>query len=404
VLAQTDGFKAFLVLGKSPDRNRFSFTLNTPGLTPVLAEDGSVLLTDADGNSVGRIPRPLLLDSSDVDGSGGGVFTSATTLSLSSQGTLAVLTVSVDKAFLEEAVMPAYVDLSLTEFGQRAGADITFASSAHPNASLHGLQRPESAGYDDLWLGREPGTKSDNEVFVRFGGLNQALGTVDVASASLEMLPYLQNGDGTTKVYRATQDWSADALTWSVRPTVDSADAMTVQGTAGTWTSVDVSSYVTDVLSRGQSDYGLMLAGDETAKSTWDRLGASDAGANAEFGPRLVVTWSGLRPTGGVAAPASSSTATTLAWTNPLLAAVQTRFEVQVSHDGFATVAVDSAAVKGKVGSLTQWSLPTNTLAGGTYQWRVRATYGPDKTWSAWSSAQTLVVVPAHQPYPHSPV
>jgi hypothetical protein len=404
VLAQADGFKTFLVLGKSPDRNKFSFTLNAPGLTPVLAEDGSVLLTNADGNSVARIPRPLLLDSSDIDGSGGGVFTSATSLSLNTTGAVPVLSVSLDRSFLDEAVMPAYVDLSLTEFGQASSSDITFASSAHPNASLHGFQRPESAGYNDLWLGREPGTKSDNEAFVRFDGIGKALGTVDVASASLEVLPYFQNGDGTTTVYRATQDWSADALTWSARPTVDETDAMTVQGTAGAWTTVDVSSYLTDVLSHGQADYGLMLAGDETAKSTWDRLAASDAGASAEFGPRLVVTWSGLRPTAGTAAPASSTTPTTLTWANPLLAAAQMRFEIQVSHDGFATVDVDSGAVNGKAGKLTQWTLSTGSLTGATYQWRVRSKYGTAKGWSPWSATQTVVVTPAHQPYPHSPV
>jgi hypothetical protein len=404
VIAQTDGFKAFLVMSKAPAGNKFSFTLNAPGLTPVLAEDGSVLLADAEGNSVARIPRPLLLDSSDVDGTGGGVFASATSLSLNTSGALPVLTVSVSRSYLQEAVMPAYIDLSLTEFGQAPNADITFASSAHPKQSLHGFQRPESAGYDDLWLGREPGTKSDNEVFVRFDGLSNVLGTVDVTSASLELLPYVQDGDGTTTVYRATQGWSADSLTWSTRPTVDEADSMTVQSTAGKWSSIDVSSYVTDVLSRGQADYGLMLAGDETAKSTWDRLAASDSGANAEFGPRLVITWSGLRPTAGTAAPASASASTTLAWTNPMVAASQMRFEVQVSHDGFATIDGDSGTVKGKAGKDTQWTMPTSSLSAGSYQWRVRVRYGTDKSWTAWSTAKTIQITPLHPVYPHSPV
>ena len=392
------------MLGKSPDRNKFSFTLNAPGLTPVLAEDGSVLLTDADGNSVARIPRPLLLDSSDIDGSGGGVFTSATSLSLNTTGAVPVLSVSLDRSFLDEAVMPAYVDLSLTEFGQASSSDITFASSAHPNASLHGFQRPESAGYDDLWLGREPAPRATT----RFSCVSMASARRSVRSMSLRprssYCRTYRTADGTTTVYRATQDWNVNALTWSARPAVDEADAMTVQGTAGKWTSVDVSSYLTDVLSRGQADYGLMLAGDETAKSTWDRLAASDAGASAEFGPRLVVTWSGLRPTAGTAATASSPTPTTLTWANPLLAATQIRFEIQVSHDGFATVDVDSAAVKGKAGKMTQWTLSTGSLTGGTYQWRVRAKYGTEKGWSPWSATQSVVVTPAHQPYPHSPV
>lgn len=410
VLAQTDGFKAFLVLTKVPQHNKFSFVINAPGLTPVLAADGSVLLTDEDGNAAARIPRPLLLDSSDVDGSGGGVVTKGTSLSLDTSGPLPVLSVSVRRSVLEEAVMPAYLDLSLTEFGQTAaGADVAFASSAYPNASLHGMQRPESAGYDDLWLGREPGTRSNNEVYVRFDGLKDLLGTVDVASASLELLPYLQGGAGEPSVRRVTQDWNADYLTWNARPLVDLEDSVGMPTRAGAWSSLDVSSYVTDVLSRGQPDYGLMLAGDQASKS-WDRLAASDAGAAVQFGPRLVVTWSGLRPTATSLMAASDASATTLSWTNPLLAATQTRYEVQVSHDGFATLDADSGAVKGKAGKLLQWTLPPSAVTTtGTYQWRVRARYGPDKAWSSWSAAQTvrLVVSPfyMHSPfYVHSPL
>ncbi len=327
VIAQTDGFKTFLVLGKAPDRARFSFVLDAPGLVPVGADDGSIILTDASGMSVARIPSPLLLDSSDVDGAGGGVFTAATTLSVDNSGPAPVITVAVSSAFLDEAVMPAYVDLSLTEFPTASpGAEITFASSSHPNASLHGLQRPESPGFNELWLGHQPGSHNDNAVYVQFPDLAKELGTVDVASAQLELLPYFQRAnDGVTVVRRVTGDWSADALTWAAQPTSDATHALPATSEAGSWSSLDVSSYVTDILSHGQSDYGLVLSGDTSSAGTWKRLAGSDAGVSAEYGPRLVVTWSGLRPVGQATAPASDSTSTTLTWQNPLLGAAQSK-------------------------------------------------------------------------------
>ena len=395
VLAQTDGFKSFLVLGKAPDHNRFSFVLNAPGLKPVVADDHSIILTDENGAAVGRIPRPLLLDSSDIDGSGGGVFTAATTLSLDTSGALPVITIAVDRSYLEEAVMPAYLDLSLTEFPQAAaGADVVFASSSHPNTNLHGYQRPESAGFDELWLGHQPGSRNNNNVYERFAGLKEMLGTVDVASAALELLPYIQkDAQGTSVVRRVTSDWGVDSLTWATQPTADDTDSATIESAPGAWTSIDVSNYLTDVLSRGQPDYGLVLSGDGSSAATWKRLAGSDAGENADFGPRLVVTWSGLRPTGADVAPAYESVGPTiLTWTNPQLAGSQVRFQVEVSHDGFATTDVVSGTVKGKAGKLSQWTVPAQALTGGTYEWRVRAKFGDGNSWSDWSAPSTFAL------------
>jgi len=408
VIAQPDGFKSFLVLGKLPDRNKFSFTLDAPGLFPVLADDGSIILNDDSGTTRGRIPRALLLDSSDIDGNGGGLFTSATSMSVDTSGAVPVITVAIDRSRLNEAVMPAYVDLSLTEFPQHASsADVTFASSTHPNAILNGFQRPESPGFDELWLGHQPSSQNNNDAFIRFDGLASVLGTVDVASASLEVLPYFQaNQDGATLVRRITGDWSSDSLTWTTMPSADDPDAQSVTSASGTWSSLDVSAYVTDVVSRGMPDYGLVLSGDNSTKGTWKRLAASDAGATAEFGPRLVVTWSGQRPTAQPVAASDPGTAATLTWTQPQLAGAQARFEVQVSHDGFATVDADSGTVKGKLGKAQSWMLASGSLtSSGTYEWRVRARYGADGAWSEWSAPVSFdYALPAGFEIPHGAV
>jgi hypothetical protein len=387
VMAQTDGFKSFLVLNKIPDRNRFSFVLDAPGLTPTLTDYGSIALVDDAGATVGRLPSPLLLDSSDIDGSGGGVFTSAASWLVDTSGGASVITAAIDRDFLDEAVMPAYLDISLVDFAPAASsADVTFVSSSHPNAALAGFQRPESAGWDELWLGRQPNTHNDNDVLVRFNGLASLLGTVDVASASLEVLPYFQHTDGGTTVVRPiTSDWNASSVTWSTQPTADEADTARSTSDGGAWASIDVSSYVTGVLSHGATDYGLMLSGNDSGAATWKRLAASDSGDSAEYGPRLVVTWSGLRPTGQPVTQGGVA-GTRLTWTSPAIAGGQLRFQVQVSHDGFATVDVDSGTVKGKAGKLNDWLLTANaTLPGGTYEWRVRSKYGADTAWSPWS-------------------
>ena len=190
-------------------------------------------------------------------------------------------------------------------------------------------------------------------------------------------------------------------MTWATQPTADESDAGSSKSDAGAWASIDVSSYVTDLLSHGATDYGLMLSGDGSGAATWKRLAASDAGGSAQFGPRLVVTWSGLRPAGQPVA-AGGVAGARLTWTAPALAGTQTRFQIQISHDGFATIDIDSGSVKGRDGKLNEWLLTSGaSLSGDSYEWRVRAKYGTDSAWSPWSNP-VLISAPAPPGYEYS--
>ena len=221
LIARTDGFKSFIVLGQRPDRNSFTFVLDAPGMTPVLGEDGSIALLDEAGSVLGRLPRPLLLDSSDDDGNGGAYFSARTSLAVQAlDDGRWQLSVSVQRRQLDELVYPAYLDLSLVDFpAPAAGAQLAFVSSGHADASLVEYQRPETPGFAELLLGRQPGARNDNRVYMRFGDLNPTLGTVDVASAALEVLPYIQKGATSTAVVeRLAADWNAGTLTWNTQP------------------------------------------------------------------------------------------------------------------------------------------------------------------------------------------
>lgn len=419
LLARPDGFKSFVVFAQQPDTNRISFVLDAPGLVGAIDElSGDVLLADEAGTVVARLPRPLLLDSSDDDGLGGGLFSAAGAYELTTdRDGRTVLTVTIRERFLEEAVYPAYLDLSLTEFpATAAAADVTFVSSRHADSSLAGYQRPDSAGLSELWLGHQPRSRNDNEVYIRFNELAATLGTVDVATASLELLPYWQRADDVAAlVRRVAGEWSAHALTWNTRPVTD-VDLGELAGTAGQWTALDLSGYVTDILSRGATDFGLMLYGAEDATGTWKRLVAGAGAGSPELGPRLVVTWSGLRPSPAVApavAPdiehvpeaelTDPNALAPFAWTLPEIAPEQTRYEVQVSADGFATVSSGSGVIKGRLGKAMEWALPADALStSGDYAWRVRVRFG-DQGWSEWSVAQPFSWQSAVAPFVPAP-
>ena len=401
LVASSDGFDAFLVLDRAPDQRRFSFVIDAPGLDAVSIADGSIALVDASGSIVGRLPAPLLLDSSDVDGNGGGYFSKPASISVRpTPDGKSVLTISLQKRLLDETVYPAFVALSLVDFPTpAAGAQLATVSSREPQAPLHYLPRPGVPGLSEMWVGHQPQSKNDNAAYLRFDELLPTLGTVDVASASLELLPFAQKDDlATTLVSRVAGDWDAASLTWDGQPVTDATSAgppaVSWTSGAGSWSTLDVSGYATDVLSRGMPDYGLALSGNGSGGASWKRIVAG-GGAADDLGPRLVVTWSGLRPQiDGSGASESAAALPSLSWQQPQIAPRQTRFEVQVSPDGFASIALDSK-VKGTKGAHNTWTpAAAQSLLAGTYQWRVRTSYAGDRGWSPWSTARSLTIVP----------
>jgi hypothetical protein len=377
VLARPDGARSFVVLREQPERNQFSFRLASEGLLATAEIDGTVALRDSEDAIVARITKPQLIDSSDVEGNGGGVFTAAASLSVgTAEDGVQTITITVAKRFLDEAVYPAFVDLSLIDFPAAApGADLAFVSSRHPNSVFVGAERPEQPYYGEAWLGRQPRTRVDNELYLRFDDPRTVIGDADVSDAALELYPYWGSADGAEIDVRATTAvWNAETLSWLTRP-LDGEDLGSISMDAGEWTRLDLAEVPAN---------GLALAAAQPGAGSWTRLIARDQSAEIAFGPRLVLTWSGLPPTLGPA-ETSAGLAPVLAWTNAPVAGAQQRFEVQVSADDFATLVYGSGVVKRDAGAATTWTLPTDSLAIGDYTARVRTRSG-EVGWSAWSA------------------
>ncbi len=404
VFPRADGFKAFLVLTQAPESRSLAFDLDTADMTLASELDGSVTVRDAAGAVVARIPRPMLLDSSDIEGDGGGVRPNAVTLRLgeTEQGATR-LTVAIDRASLAEAVYPAYVDLGVVDFPTGAASALhTFASSTHSGANFSTYQRPETPGYAEMWHGRRPGRRDDNEAYLRFPGVAELLNGLTVESASLAALPYWQGGrTGTaSKLGRITEEWDVRTLTWNARPAAELVPA-TFDTSQGEWSAIDVSAHVQAVVAGAAEDYGFVLHANEAGRGHWKRLVAESA-ANGSLEPRLVVRWSDLRPSAAAVTDVVGSSVA-VSWANASLAPAPSRVQVQVSRDGFDSI-VSQVRLKGDAASAGSLSLATDDLDPGTYEWRVRAKFGDDTTWSSWSEAGTFVVANPTENRFHQPV
>ena len=132
--------------------------------------------------------------------------------------------------------------------------------------------------------------------YLRFtvSGVNGAT----VQSAVLRIYANSANPSGFAVKSVADNSWSESAITYSNAPAAGSTINSSAAVTAGTWVSVDVTSYI-----KADGTYSLQLS---TANTTNTSLGAREAGANA---PQLVVTTSGgTLPTATATKPAATNT------------------------------------------------------------------------------------------------
>ena len=399
VSPEADGFTSFLVLPERPATNEFIFAI-TSDLTLTPDKDDSFTFRDADGNVHGQLRRPFLVDSSEVEGRGGGLYSEAVTMSVRSDGDQQLLTLTVDPKTLDDAVYPVYLDPTTTKFPDQCGscsAGDTFASSKYPGSNFNNYKRPDDPGYYEMWHGNEPGTSYYNEVYIRFNGLEDAIGAEHIDSAILKFYPYWQYSHYTPRsswIKRVTSSWTAASLTWNARPTVEDDDWMTFQTTEGSWSDPDVKAYVQDVVNGTWPDEGLMIHANSLGQVGWKRIVSRK---NSTLRPKLVITYTPFAaPSIFYPNSATGETSTrTLQWTLPA-ESVQNAFQVQVDDDsGFGSPVYDSG---GASLANTYDMIPNSTtlIDGQLYYWRVRVKYGNNTAFSDWSAnAESNVGTPS---------
>jgi hypothetical protein len=340
-----------------------------------------------------------------------------------------VVTLTIDERLLQEAVYPAYVDLTLVDFpSSAAAAQHTFASSAQPDSNFSVYQRPEAPGYAELWHGRRPGRADDNEVYLRFPGLAEALRGATIESASLGAFPYWQNsGEEARSTWLAPvlADWDLRSLTWNTRPapgivanplgepvspdatgpgaeTQPEAEAPAFDTTQGQWTAMDLTAYAQSIVDGAAVDYGLLLHASEQGRGYWKRfVGESTLGAGA-LEPRLTVEWSALRPTAGESSFDETGNVVNLSWSHATLSQAPSRVRIQISTDNFATILSETRLKRRHAGDVAL-AVPTRDLAPGTYSFRVRARYADETAWSRWSNTGTFTIAAPATPAAPAP-
>lgn len=392
VFAHADGTSNFLVLPEAPTLTSWTFAVSAPGLDLVPGRDGALEFRDRAGTPVATMPAPYAVDSTPDEATGSGRTTTAAWYTLATLGDVGLVTVSVDAAWLADAVYPVYVDPSVTVYneGTSSNGDVHVNEG---NASFHyaNYQRPDSPYYHEMWLGESPSDPSYfNMDFVQFA-LSAYDGTV-VDAASLEVRPYHQyyNPPTTSRAYlrRVTESWVED-ITWTSRPSATSSGMTWADCVEGAQCAFNITAIAADWRDGDTPDYGVRIDEIDTngvrkGPTYWKRLIASEQGTSTR--PRLLLTYhtpvSVVSPDGGATAKTAGRTlswATESGWG-------QDAYRVEVSaEDDFSPTLVTSNDVIDA--AARAWAIPAGTALtpGATYYWRVKARRTTARATTMWS-------------------
>ncbi|ORT59515.1 DNRLRE domain-containing protein [Streptomyces sp. CB03238] len=193
---------------------KFTFTLDTEGLTPEVRKDGSIaLFGEAPQTPVMVIPAPYMTDAKkDTLSPTGGTYSTQVTqkLTRAKNGKGWTLTVTPDASWLaaKERQYPVVIDPTITVTPNASQSQDAMVLSDQPGVNFNTTWKL-SAGKTDTGTARS---------LIKFP-IDEIPAGVDIDTARLEMYfdqAHTTNGnDVTIGAYRATGSWAESTATWS---------------------------------------------------------------------------------------------------------------------------------------------------------------------------------------------
>ncbi|MFD0799743.1 DNRLRE domain-containing protein [Streptomonospora algeriensis] len=276
----------------SPDAPRtWTFPLDPGGLTPEMGEDGSVVLTDADGTVQAVVPAGWMEDSSENPESGGPAVSGGVTYRLEEQDGQWLLKIELDDDWLSasERVYPVKVDPSVADIETYGDA---FVQDDWPNQNF--------GGDDELKVGSYDAGGSRAMSFLRFDNVTSRLKDRYILNADLGLFNVWSSScaDHEVRVHRVKQAWKAKNITWNNRPSTASTPVGAASFASGEncggsdWHVIDLGrkgvNLVQGWVDGSTDNYGLSIKADFGTSGPWKRFGSR----NSANEPYMAITHS----------------------------------------------------------------------------------------------------------------
>ncbi|MBB6122239.1 DNRLRE domain-containing protein [Nocardiopsis algeriensis] len=285
----------------SPEEAVWRFPLQLQGLEPVLLEDGSVDLVDAEGESMGHIPAGYMEDSDIDPHSGDGEWSEAVEFSLLQEEGGWVLEVTADFDWLtdDERVYPVGVDPT-TAWNYNASHD-TYVQTGY-NTSRYSEQ--------ELKVGTYNGGSTKTASYLKFNSLVSELRHHEIYEAELYLFNHWSYSCTPKPVYvhEVTQSWDHKSISSYPGPSYSST-ALGSASFARGWMPAGASSSscpgryeAINLGTRGRDLVQAWVDGDKPNHGITVRASTTDSSAWKKFGsreswgaPYMTVTYSPYR-------------------------------------------------------------------------------------------------------------
>lgn len=298
------GVKESLVIAGVPSSaadSAFAFDLQLGGaLTPTIASDGSVSITDPGGTRVYAIPAPVVSDSARRDEPPTPVPAHATLTDRG--GGVWRYAVVVDGAWLADParVYPVTVDPTVVfGTGYTGNAWDAYVVDSQPNTN-YDQDWDATLGHYRNMVGQCYGCTVDARAYLYFD-VSQ-LQPYPITSATLNLWWYYMpaGGDGNYQVHPVSAGtgcgWQSNTITWNNQPTSFGAVVPNAGGSTATlnaWSTTPVTATVQGWAAGTSNNCGLMIDTNQAIASQFKEFAATEDGPYPSAGPFLSVVYSG---------------------------------------------------------------------------------------------------------------
>lgn len=286
--SEEHGVKETLTLSRKPERNTFTYRLETGRLLAKknVTTEGITIYDEESGDIVAFLAPPWMNDAS------GNAYSEKITYNLQEESAeksekhTYLLTMTVDETYLADKARqyPVTIDPSLTWSG-----DSKFKDAYVISGTKYGGMNFYESGTVVMPAGKN--TTGTYETYMQFVGLSSSLSGKTITSAKLNAY---ETSSGTAgqklSLYKVAKSWVVTKLTYNNRPGSTGSALSTVTGTktAGKLQTFDVLSYAKSVAA-GSADYGLVLK-NTTSSPKFASFVGSRSGTTSRR-PSLVVTY-----------------------------------------------------------------------------------------------------------------
>lgn len=309
----SSGVKEAFVLKKyQSGLHSFAFVVNTDGVAPKIASDGSVHFVDQNGKTVFLIPHGIMQDSNIDPQSGDPQTSNAVTYGLQQITGKTILTVSVDENWLADPSRkyPVYVDPTI----QASQISDAYVSSAYPTTNYSGSSLwNANQGYYDLHVGYYDSTTGTNWAYFKLPSASSLpLLGLTVSSATFhaycDWSYYASTAEPTSLFANTSSNWSTSTVTWNTTPSYNGTSLSSASTYRGQWASFDVHTLVQDwsnEIAGTSHTYdpteGFFLSEAGAGQDHWHKFAASENSSSSGVQPYITINYNApTAPYGGL--------------------------------------------------------------------------------------------------------